>query len=129
MNSNELIVQAFGEELGLKDFSLDGQGKVTLETTSGRRLSIESNDGHVFIYLSQIAQYNAADCLFQAWKNAYFCMQNDFPIHTGLRVQDGQQRILALIRFSSKELSLLNLRYSLERLAAWLDAAQSAQSA
>lgn len=126
MNANERIVQAFGEDLGLKDFSLNHQGKVTLETSSGRRLSIESNDEHVIIYLSQAAQYNAADCLLQAWKKAHFSMHNDAPIHTGLRMQEGQPRLLALIRIPSKEFSLLSMQNSLERLAAWLDAAQSA---
>ncbi len=110
---------AWGERLGMPALRFDGRGAAMLKIGNGRLLGLERGDADVLVYLAEPLGYDAGTALVQAFKHAHFSRHGDVPVQVATREQQGERSLLALVRISHDDFTVLRLEQTVDHLSRW----------
>lgn len=118
-----IALKQFGEQIDMPALAFNDNGRVTLETTTGRRFAVETAGDDLLIYASDPVPYDGPNRLLRAWKRAYLHRLGGRPVQTALLEQDGIFHLFAVVGLQTDECSPHALRGAIDDVSRWLDSA------
>ncbi|CAM3833655.1 hypothetical protein [Bordetella tumulicola] len=116
-----IALQQLGEQINMPALAFNDNGRLTLETTTGRCFAAETVGDGLLIYASDPTPYDGPNRLLRAWKRTYLHRLNGRPVQTALREHDGVLRLFAVVRLQTDECSAHALRGAIDDVSRWLD--------